>query len=151
MRQQERALQALVQKRNFSAAFELARGMVERFPKRGLAWKIVGAFPPNNDNYDEAIVALQTAVRLLPRDAEAHVNLGLTLAKAKRFPEAEFHLHKALELKPGFAAAHYRLAMAYERRAGSPNPKRVCGAALRCAMGTSRATMRSAILICCFS
>lgn len=114
VRRQESALQALVQKRNFGAAFELARGMVERFPKSGLAWKIVGAFPPAGDNYDEAIAALQTAVRLLPRDAEAHVNLGLTLAKAKRFPEAEFHLHKALELKPGFAAAHYRLAMAYE-------------------------------------
>ncbi|HTC37651.1 MAG TPA: tetratricopeptide repeat protein [Steroidobacteraceae bacterium] len=114
VRKQESALQALVKQRNFSAAFELARGMVERFPKRGLAWKIVGAFPPANGNYDEAIVALQTAVGLLPRDAEAHVNLGLTLAKAKRFPEAEFHLHKALELKPGFAAAHYRLAVAYE-------------------------------------
>lgn len=114
LRKQESALEAMVQKRNFGAAFELARSMVERFPKRGLAWKIVGAFPPKNDNYDEAIAALQTAVRLLPRDAEAHVNLGLTLAKAKRFPEAEFHLHKALELKPGFTAAHYRLAVAYE-------------------------------------
>jgi predicted O-linked N-acetylglucosamine transferase (SPINDLY family) len=114
LRKQESALQALVQKRNFSAAFELARGMVERFPKSGFAWKIVGAFPPMNDDYDEAIVALQTAVRLLPRDAEAHVNLGFTLAKAKRFPEAEFHLHKALEIEPGFAAAHYRLAVAYE-------------------------------------
>jgi predicted O-linked N-acetylglucosamine transferase (SPINDLY family) len=114
VRRQESALQAMVKKRNFSAAFELARGMVERFPQRGLAWKIVGAFPPTDDNYDEAIVALRTAVQLLPRDAEAHVNLGLTLAKAKRFPEAEFHLHKALELKPGFTAAHYRLAVAYE-------------------------------------
>jgi predicted O-linked N-acetylglucosamine transferase (SPINDLY family) len=114
VRKQESALQALVQQRNFSAAFELARAMVERFPQRGLAWKIVGALPPANDNYDEAIVALQTAVRLLPRDAEAHVNLGLTLAKAKRFPEAELHLHKALELEPGFAAAHFRLAVAYE-------------------------------------
>jgi predicted O-linked N-acetylglucosamine transferase (SPINDLY family) len=114
VRKQESALQAMVKKRNFSAAFELARSMVERFPKRGLAWKIVGAFPPTNDNHDEAIVALRTAVQLLPRDAEAHVNLGLTLAKAKHFPEAEFHLHKALELKPGFAAAHYRLAVAYE-------------------------------------
>jgi predicted O-linked N-acetylglucosamine transferase (SPINDLY family) len=111
---QESALRTMVKKRDFKAAFELARGLVERFPRRGFAWKIVGAFTPTNVNYDAAIVALRTAVRLLPRDAEAHVNLGLTLAKAKRFPEAESHLHKALELKPGFAAAHYRLAVAYE-------------------------------------
>jgi predicted O-linked N-acetylglucosamine transferase (SPINDLY family) len=114
VRKQENALLAMVQQRDFHAASTLALSMTQRFPDRGLGWKILGAVLPTRDSYDNAIVALQTAARLMPRDAEAHINLGLTLAKAKRFSEAEFHLHKALEIKPGFAAAHFRLAVAYE-------------------------------------
>lgn len=114
VRKQESALLEMVKKRNFEAALSLAREMVERFPERGLAWKVLGALLPTADGFDQALAALQTAARLLPRDAEAHVNLGFTLAKAQHFDEAEFHLKRALELDPEFATAHYRLAAAYE-------------------------------------
>jgi predicted O-linked N-acetylglucosamine transferase (SPINDLY family) len=114
VREQESTLLALVDKRDFTAALTLARAMTERFPERGLAWKVVGAFVSTDGGHEESLAAMLTAVRLMPQDAEAHVNLGLTLAKMTRFEEAEFYLRKALDIKPGFAAAHYRLAMAYE-------------------------------------
>ncbi len=114
--QQELAMLAQVERRNFAQAIVLARGLTERFPKRGLGWKILGAFLPTDDGYDAAINALETAVRLLPRDVEAHTNLGLTLAKAKHIAKAERHLKKALKIDPQFAAAHCRLAVVYEHQ-----------------------------------
>jgi predicted O-linked N-acetylglucosamine transferase (SPINDLY family) len=111
---QESTLLSLVEQRNFADALELARSMTERFPERGLGWKILGAFMTAEGGYQKTLEVMQTAVRLMPRDAEAHVNLGMTLAKAKRFAEAESYLHRALELNPELAAAHYRLAMTYE-------------------------------------
>jgi predicted O-linked N-acetylglucosamine transferase (SPINDLY family) len=113
-RAQERALLTLFQQGEFAAARTLARTLTERFPTRGFSWKVLGACIPGEEGYDDAIDALRTAVRLMPQDAEAHVNLGLTLAKATRFEEAERHLHHALKLNPGFSSAHYRLAAAYE-------------------------------------
>ncbi len=114
IQRKEAALLSLVGQHKNAEALALARSMTERFPERGLGWKILGAFMPTDDGYEAALVAMQTAVRLMPRDAEAHVNLGVTLAKMKRFEEAESHLHKALELNPELAAAHFRLGMTLE-------------------------------------
>jgi len=112
VRDQEEALLKLLQQQEMDAALTLARSLTERYPKRGFGWKALGACLPLSA--DEAITALQTAVRLMPRDAEAHVNLGLTLARMKRFDEAESHLHAALKIDPEYSAAHYRLAVNYE-------------------------------------
>jgi predicted O-linked N-acetylglucosamine transferase (SPINDLY family) len=114
IRKQESSLLTLIQRQNFPEALALARNLTERFPERGLGWKALGAFISGDGNDAQALEAMQTAVRLMPQDAEAHINLGLTLAKLKRFDEAEMHLNKALLIKPGFAAAHYRLGMTYE-------------------------------------
>ncbi len=114
VRNQEAALLLLVEQHNNAAALTLARAMTERFPERGLGWKILGAFMSTENNVEEGIAVMLTAVRLMPQDAEAHVNLGITLARAKRFKEAESNLHKALELDPGSSAAHFRLAVCYE-------------------------------------
>lgn len=111
---QERELLSMVERGQIASALALARSLTERYPERGLGWKALGAFVSVDGGHEEAIAAMQTAVRLMPQDAEAYVNLGLTLAKVKRFEEAEFHLNKALQIKPGFAAAHYRLGLTYE-------------------------------------
>jgi predicted O-linked N-acetylglucosamine transferase (SPINDLY family) len=111
---QEATLLSLVGQHKNAAALTLARSMTERFPQRGLGWKILGAFMSTEGGYEKALGVMQTAVRLMPEDAEAHVNLGVTLAKVQRFAEAEFHLHRALELNPELAAAHFRLGMTLE-------------------------------------
>ena len=114
VRKQESAMLTMVERREFAAALALARSMTQRFPERGLGWKVLGAFVSTEGGPEDAVAAMEKAVQLMPRDAEAHVNLGLTLAKLKRFAEAEAYLRKALDIKPDFAAAHYRLGMTYE-------------------------------------
>ena len=133
VRKQESSLLTMIQRQNFDAALALARSLTQRFPERGLGWKALGAFVSSNGNNAEALEAMQTAVRLMPQDAEAHINLGLTLAKLQRFDEAEMLLNKALLIKPGFAAAHYRLGMTYELqgRFAEAEASLRCGIALR--------------------
>jgi tetratricopeptide (TPR) repeat protein len=114
IRKLESTLLSLVERHDNPAALELARDLTEWCPKRGFGWKILGAFMPTDDGYDSAIEVMRTAVRLLPNDAEAHVNLGITLAKIKCYQEAEGHLHHALRINPRLPAAHFRLAMIYE-------------------------------------
>lgn len=113
---QEKKLNALIDRGQFAEARALAQELTERFPARGLGFKVLGAFVSAESKFEEALTALSTAVRLMPEDAEAHVNLGLNLAKLDRLDEAEFHFKRAIELKPDLAAAHFRLAMIYGLR-----------------------------------
>jgi predicted O-linked N-acetylglucosamine transferase (SPINDLY family) len=117
VRPQDDALLALVGQRRFAEGLLLARSMTERFPEHGLGWKILGALLWAEGCADEAIVAMHTSTRLMPQDAEAHSNLGMSFAAMKRFGEAEAWLRKALAIDPTFAAAHYRLGMYYELQA----------------------------------
>ena len=43
------------------------------------------------------------ASRLRPRSAEARLNLGVALARAKRYAEAAEEFREALQLEPGHA------------------------------------------------
>ena len=99
-RKEEDRLLSLLGSPDKAQILALARGLTERFPQRGLGWKILGAFMSTEGGLEEALPVLEKAVRLLPNDAEAHVNLGVTLAKTKSFKEAEAHLRTALRLDP---------------------------------------------------
>jgi predicted O-linked N-acetylglucosamine transferase (SPINDLY family) len=109
----ERELLALVQQGNMADGAAAARRLTARFPERGLGWKVLGALLSAQGEHDAALSALQTAVLLLPQDAEAFANLGLTLATMQRFDESESALQQALAIDPGWPAAHYRLGMSY--------------------------------------
>jgi predicted O-linked N-acetylglucosamine transferase (SPINDLY family) len=117
VRQQDDALLALVGQRRLADGLLLARSMTERFPEHGLGWKILGALLWAEGCADEAMIAMHTSTRLMPRDAEAHSNLGMSFAAMKHYGEAEAWLRKALAIDPAFAAAHYRLGMYYELQA----------------------------------
>ncbi|MGA2187123.1 MAG: tetratricopeptide repeat protein [Steroidobacteraceae bacterium] len=122
---EERALLAALARGDSGTALQLASGLVAAFPGRGIAWKVLGALLWTQGHPEQALAAMQTSVRLLPQDAEAHCNLGLTLAKSDRFEEAEACLRKAIDLDPKFAAAHYRLGMTYSLQARLPEAE-VC-------------------------
>ncbi len=65
---------------------------------------------------DEALAAAQIAVDKGAVPAEAHTALGATLAVMKRFEEAEHHLRRAVELKPGFMTPLHNLIEMYRRQ-----------------------------------
>jgi len=66
-------------------------------------------------NYDGATDALQEALRLNPKFAEAHLELGIIALSQGKPEPAIAHLEKAASLDPGLAAAHYRLGLAYQK------------------------------------
>jgi tetratricopeptide (TPR) repeat protein len=67
-------------------------------------------------NRDQAIAALEEAVRRAPESAIAHYNLGLTCFKADRLPEAMASLRRAVALEPDFGRAQFRLGTALQRQ-----------------------------------
>ena len=56
-----------------------------------------------------AIREYQTVVKLRPLHRDAFTNLGICLARAGRWDEAEAALRRALEIDPGFARGHTNL------------------------------------------
>ncbi|MDB6084518.1 MAG: tetratricopeptide 2 repeat protein, partial [Gammaproteobacteria bacterium] len=114
LRREDGELLALVGQRRFAEALAHARRMTQRFPEHGLGWKIFGALLWAEGIVDEALAAMQSSVRLMPQDPETHSNLGVSLAKLKRYDEAETHLRRALAIDSAFPGAYYRLGMAYE-------------------------------------
>lgn len=57
----------------------------------------------------------ETAVLLDPRDADAHLQLGMVYDERKAPARAVAEYLAALHVNPGLATAHYRLAQDYER------------------------------------
>ena len=61
--------------------------------------------------YDEAAAEFQRILRLNPRVAEAHANLGVIYYTQRRYPEASEAFTEALKLKPSLSKAADFLAM----------------------------------------
>jgi predicted O-linked N-acetylglucosamine transferase (SPINDLY family) len=111
---QESAMLATLKQGDTAAALAQARALTETYPERGVGWKVFGALLWAETPSDGALVALQTAARLMPEDAESHTNLGATLIKLERLDEAEACLARAVALDPRFAAAHVHLGDVYQ-------------------------------------
>ena len=74
---------------------------------------ILGILRFRQTKYDEALDALSRSAKLDPQNAEVQNYLGLTLSeKGMRVP-AEAALRRAIQLQPGYAGAHYNLAVVY--------------------------------------
>jgi predicted O-linked N-acetylglucosamine transferase (SPINDLY family) len=106
----EATLRRLVAGAEFSAALPVARSLTERFPERGLGWKVLGALLGEKEQTQEAVAAMKTAIRLLPNDAEALTNLAVvTSNQLQQRAEAEALLRKAIDLDQGFQPAYIEL------------------------------------------
>lgn len=58
---------------------------------------------------------LRRALALDPQYADAHLQLGILYADAKRYPEAIAEYQQAIKLQPALTEAHYRLAQSFMR------------------------------------
>ena len=92
-------------------AEKLALSFTQEFPKHQFGWKVLGAVLQATGRTSEAIGVNQTAVALLPQDAEARNNLGNMLNELGRLEESEVSCAKAIALKPDFAEAHNNLGV----------------------------------------
>jgi protein O-GlcNAc transferase len=106
----ESVLLGMVARADFAAALPVARALTERFPQRGLAWKALGALLAAEGKSDEAVAAMRISIRILPDDAEAHANLGVTLSKQlQRHAEAAHMLQRAIDIDPQRQSAYLDL------------------------------------------
>jgi tetratricopeptide (TPR) repeat protein len=66
----------------------------------------------NQNRVEEGIGFARDAVRIAPRTAETHMNLGIALTQAGQTTEAIEELNRAVRLRPDLASAHHNLALA---------------------------------------
>jgi Flp pilus assembly protein TadD len=67
-------------------------------------------------NYGEGQAHLREALRLKPNDANAHYNLGRSLAAQGRLDESISSFLQAVRIDPGHAEAYFNLGLALERQ-----------------------------------
>ncbi len=89
---------ALVNQGRAGEAEHAARSLLATHPNAGMLWKILGVALLRQGK--DAVPALRRTAELMPRDAEAHGNLGSALRDQGRWEEALASLRRALELAP---------------------------------------------------
>jgi tetratricopeptide (TPR) repeat protein len=114
----------------YGVAPELGREITERLarfvkaqPRNALAhlhyalslWKGERGAALQADDMRQVEALLRRAVALDPRLSKGFLELGILLSDQQRYHEAIQELHRATRLEPELAAAHYRLAQAYQR------------------------------------
>ncbi len=82
---------------------------------KSFAQILYGKFPPAS--LDTALADLRRAAELQPEVIPHHVELGITLASAKRWAEAKAELEKGLALPTGWVTDDYYRALARENLA----------------------------------
>ncbi len=108
-------LAALYNQRQFSEAETSARNLIQRFPKHGFGWKVLGAVLQAVGRIDESLEAKQTAADLSPNDGEAWSNLGNAYLEQNRLNEAEKCLRQAIKVAPNLAVALNNLGNTLEK------------------------------------
>ncbi|HEY2675769.1 MAG TPA: tetratricopeptide repeat protein [Steroidobacteraceae bacterium] len=92
------ALVALVNQDRASEAEHKARALLALHPDAGMLWKILSVALLRQGK--DALQALRRTTELMPRDAEAHGNLGAALHDRCEWTEALVSLRQALALQP---------------------------------------------------
>ncbi len=65
--------------------------------------------------YDDAVLALQKAIRLNPQHAEYHFQLGMIFVQKKEYGNAIAAFKEAIRLDPNQAKSVYQLGLAYKK------------------------------------
>ena len=95
-----------------SEVVTLFSSYAKRHPTNALAHLALGRATADAD-------ALNAAIKLNPKSAEAHFELGVVLEARKDFPAATKAFERAAELAPKNPVPHYRLARLYARAGNS--------------------------------
>ena len=88
---------------------------IEIDPSNAGAEYVLGELARQDSQWPEAIAHFTRATKLDATFGDAYLGLGVSLISSKQFPEAVQPLETAVKLEPRNPAAHYNLAMAYNR------------------------------------
>jgi cytochrome c-type biogenesis protein CcmH/NrfG len=95
-----------------SDVIDLFSSYAKRHPRSALANLALGRATAD-------AAALQRAIKLNPKSADAHFELGVVLEAGKDFPAATKAFERAAQLAPKNPVPHYRLARLYARAGDS--------------------------------
>ncbi len=98
----------------FRAAFSLNAAAVPPLATQDAdEWLKLGNAHASQAQFDEALAAYQTVLKLKPDKAAAFTNIGVVYYQLGKFDEAVQQMQKALELDPGDAETYYMLGATY--------------------------------------
>lgn len=99
------------QNKNFDKAKNIALSLTKEFSNFNLSWKILSHIYMIEGDMNEALSKIQQAVRINPKDPEAHNNLSLVYFNLNKFDEALKICEKAVEIKPDYAEVYFNMTV----------------------------------------
>jgi tetratricopeptide (TPR) repeat protein len=109
---QKLAASQLEQNRPKDAAVTLKRAM-DLNPADSHTLLLLGIAEYDQEQYDQALDHLSRSAQADAQNAETQNYLGITLSQKGQRAAAETALRKAIQISPGYASAHYNLAVVY--------------------------------------
>ena len=100
---------AYFQNRQYEMAQNLALSIIKEFPNHNVSWKVLSEVYAYDGKMNMALSAIQNAIKINSKDAEAYNNMSLILFKLNLFEKAIKSSKKAIELKTDYAEAHNNL------------------------------------------
>jgi cytochrome c-type biogenesis protein CcmH/NrfG len=82
-------------------------------PEDSASLYLLGSLKFRQEKYDEALDALSLSAKIDPDKPQTQYYLGKTLIQKGNRGPAETALRRAVQLRPGWAEAHYLLAVVY--------------------------------------
>ena len=73
----------------YKNAENLAHSIAKDFPKHQFAWKVLGVIYKKTGRVSESLAVTKKAVKLSPKDAQAHLNLGIIFKELGKLNDAE--------------------------------------------------------------
>ncbi|MBC7682206.1 MAG: tetratricopeptide repeat protein [Ferruginibacter sp.] len=102
-------LVALFNDEAYAQGAEILHLLVERYPRHGYSWKLLGSFLQKLNQVAPALQAKQRAVQLLPNDMEALFNLAMAYEQQGMVLKAEPCYRSLTAHNPADAEAHHNL------------------------------------------
>jgi tetratricopeptide (TPR) repeat protein len=103
-----------LQQQNYKALIRQAQKYISRYPKSGLAHEVLGTAMFMTGNKEDALKALEQAVRLEPRQSGPYVKLGIIHMESGNLRKAQQYLERAIRYRKDDRIAHQRLGMLFE-------------------------------------
>lgn len=102
---------AAARKGDAKAAAESFSAAVTAHPNFPIALNELGKQYMILKQWDKAGETYEALLKIKPKDAASHLDLGIVAFNKKKFEDAESHLRKALELNSAGPSAHYYLGL----------------------------------------
>lgn len=108
------ALISAINEKKYTKAINLAKTFIQLFPQYPLGWMALGTAHKLIEENEEAIIALEKAITLAPKDAALLNDLGSIQLDMGHLTAAELNFRRALEIKSDFPQAYSNLGMVLE-------------------------------------